>query len=282
MPRPVPKLSNCYVPLPLPQTLTAEADLVASRGEGDEARQTHSLRQLCIETDVTGAAGSSLLELGHTKVLCEVNITTSDFPSTTSINMEQGTILCKVQFASHIGVDSVTQRSQAVVPLESTVSSGKLNSETMTKEADLSYQLSSAISPAIPLEKFPKCVIVIKATILQDDGSSLSACIVAASMALMDASVEIFDVVTSSTVAIFLNQSGDAVYLADPSQVEESHAHASICIAMLPNRKEVTLWNQSGKLSSEMFNEGMKLCRDGCRTFHKFMREHWVSSSSST
>ena len=57
---------------------------------------------------------------------------------------------------------------------------------------------------------------------------------------------------------------------------------ALICLAMTPNHKEVTLWSQSGRLSSDMASHAMELCRDGCRTMHKFMRESWISSLSSS
>jgi exosome complex component MTR3 len=278
MPRPAARLSNCYVPLPLPSMGSKDDNIVALRSSrGEESRSPHSLRRLCLETSVTKALGSTLVEMGHTKVLCEVNVTTTDFPSSTTINMEEGTLLCKVQFAPHVGVDAISQQTHSVTPLESTISAGKLNSQTMTREVDLSYQLTSALLPAIPLDKFPKCVIVVKTTILQDDGSALSACITAASIALADARVELYDLVTSCTVAVVKDGEGTLVFLADPTQLEISRAQAVMCLAMLPNHKEVTLWSQSGRLTSSMANEAMDLSRNGCKTMHKFMRETWIS-----
>ena len=61
----------------------------------------------------------------------------------------------------------MSQRANVVSPLESTVSVGKLNSSTMTREAHLSSQLHSALIPAIRLEGFPKCAITVQVTILQ-------------------------------------------------------------------------------------------------------------------
>ena len=86
MPRRPAKLSNCYVPLPLPssQDDITTADIansasktnkedIAFRHDGRSAG--HELRRLCLETSViTRALGSSLVELGHTKVLAEVHI----------------------------------------------------------------------------------------------------------------------------------------------------------------------------------------------------------------
>ena len=110
-------------------------------------------------------------------------------------------------------------------------------------------------------------------------------------MALVDAQVELRDVVTSCTVAVVdksdNNNNDDDddddrwMYLADPTEREVTSSSdnvALICLAMTPNHKEVTLWSQSGRLSSDMASHAMELCRDGCRTMHKFMRESWISS----
>jgi ribonuclease PH len=304
MPRPIARLSNCYVPLPVPSSSSLLASLSSSSTtsqedgtlyrsshsvDGEDSRAAHSLRRLCLETSVTAQLGSALVELGHTKVLCEVSLTTSDYPQGTTPHMEDGLLQCQVQYAPYVGRNMVAQRTEAVAPLESTISAGKLNSELMTRESDLSFQLSSALLPAIPLEKFPKCVLRVDTTILQDDGSVLSACITAATMALVDAKVELYDVVASCTVAVLVNDTRtttvrkddetiSVVYLADPTHLELARAQAEICLAMSPNHKEVTLWNQSGRLTSSMANQAMELCRDGCRTMHKFMRERLIDS----
>ena len=297
MPRPTARLANCYAPLTLPGSAETTAEgptgISALRSgkcstsdssiSEDSPRDSHSLRRLCLETGVTGQLGSSLVELGHTKVMCEVSLTTTNYPSGIAPDMERGILYCQVEFAPSFGVNLADQMSRTAMPLDSTISSGKLTSELMTKEADLSFQLSSALSPAIPLEDFPKFVLRVDATVLQDDGSVLSACIIGASMALADARVELYDVVSSCTVAVAAeagNGGADGVaYLADPTAKESSKCPAEMCLAMLPNHKEVTLWNQSGRLAPSMANRAMELCRDGCRTMHKFMREKLISDS---
>ena len=60
-------------------------------------------------------------------------------------------------------------------------------------------------------------------------------------------------------------------YCVDPTEAETRQAGA-----VTPNHKKVTLWSQSGRLTSTMTNAAMELCRDGCRTMHKFMREVWI------
>ena len=350
MPRRPAKLSNCYVPLPLPSrdndiddadgttgTNPNENDASSSSNSSQQRRPDgrsagHELRRLCLESSVISKAmGSSLVELGHTKVLAEAHIAamsgsrnnsnTKSSISNNEATSDIGSLKCSVAYAPHIGINQVSQQSLSVTPLDGssgnhhqnndstkatavTISAGKLNQELSMRESDLSRRLTAALLPVVILEKYPKCTVVVTITVLQDDGSCLSAAITAASMALVDAQIELRDVVTSCTVAVVekaaasSNNNADNdddsddddddedrwVYLADPTQHEVTSAAsvsvALICLAMTPNHKEVTLWSQSGRLSSEMASQAMELCRDGCRTMHKFMRESWISSAA--
>jgi exosome complex component MTR3 len=148
-----------------------------------------------------------------------------------------------------------------------------MNSSTMTLEADLSCNLHAALLPSVPLEQFPKCLLTVHVTIFQDDGSALSACIVAASLALADANVELYDLVSSCAVAVLGSE-----IVADPDEDELAAADASVVLATLPNWKDVTLWQQSGKLSREQASQAVDLCQDGCRTLYRFMRQCLVES----
>jgi exosome complex component MTR3 len=348
MPRRPAKLSNCYVPLPLPSRDDETADIDDVDGTGTKNNKSpssssssdpqqrpdgrsagHELRRLCLETSVISKAmGSSLVELGHTKVLAEAHIAAANLMGSRGGNNKSsisnneatsdiGSLKCDVKYAPHVGINQVSQQSLSVTPLDGsssnnnnsnndrttatavTISAGKLNQELSMRESDLSRRLTAALLPVVILEKYPKCAVVVNITVLQDDGSCLSAAITAASMALVDAQIELRDVVTSCTVAVVEraasnNNNNDDdddddedrwMYLADPTQQEvtartsaASVSVALICLAMTPNHKEVTLWSQSGRLSSEMASEAMELCRDGCRTMHKFMRESWISS----
>ncbi len=62
----------------------------------------------------------------------------------------------------------------------------------------MSSVLEQALSPAVMLEKLPKCVVSIYVVVLERDGGELAAAITAASVALADAAVEMYDVVASA------------------------------------------------------------------------------------
>jgi exosome complex component MTR3 len=344
MPRRPAKLSNCYVPLPLPPSAAQNqgndnnnksATNSSSSNNNNKRRYDgrsagHELRRMVLETSViTRALGSSLVELGHTKVIAEVQIAAAATSNNNNSNNKSGNneasndigcLKCHVKYAPHIGIDQVSQRSRSVSALDSNSnnnnnsnntsttttntgaqqqSAGKLNQEITLRESDLSRRLTASLLPVIILDKYPKCTIIVTTTVLQDDGSCLSAAITAASMALVDARVELRDVVTSCTVAVVENTTNNSnneeeeeeedrwLYLADPTEREVTPSPSTgtvalICLAMTPNHKEVTLWSQSGRLSSDMASHAMELCRDGCRTMHKFMRESWISSLSSS
>jgi exosome complex component MTR3 len=294
MPRPAARLANCYVPLVLNENSSSSSSRQQrNSNKRMDDRQHHELRQLCLETGVVDgntAIGSSLVELGHTKVLCQVSM---NFTHPDAVP-DSGLLECKVQYAPHIGIDPSVQRSQALLPLDSNAmfSTGKLHSETMGREASLSAQLHSALVSVLQLQTLSKCALMVHATILQDDGSVLSTCITAASLALGDARVEMIDLVTSCTVAVLEDddnnkeqtamevddeESAEPIFLADPTEAERLRASAVICLAMTPNMKEVTLWSQSGRLDATHASQAIDICRNGCRTMHKFMREAWVA-----
>ena len=256
-----------------------------------------------METGITSATGSALVELGHTKVLAEVVGPTTDNQSNNNLiktpnNMDEGTLECHVTYVPNVGFPLTALVATTASSLSDHSSQpqqpsiGRMTTKIGAHEQELSSQLLASLSAAVPLRAYPKHWIVVHVTVLQDDGSVLSACTTAASLALADASVEVYDMVTSSTVAVVFPQTPtntkastttktktqSPLLLADPTYAEMAHADAIVTLSLLASWKEVTLWNQSGRLSSGTANEAISLCRDGCRTMHKFMRNALLES----
>eukprot|EP00977_Amphora_coffeiformis_P025499 scaffold20209_cov182-Amphora_coffeaeformis.AAC.9 len=272
MPRPTTRLSNCYVPQPLP---SKEAQPI-SRTD----RPTHSLRQLVIQS----SDDSCLVELGHTKVMCRVMAplyaSSPVLPPGVQLNMDQGTLHCEVKYASQIAYPTTTLLASTPSPVDHTqVPTGRINSWIMTRETELASGLHTALSAAVPLEPYPKACVLVQITVLQDDGSILPACILASTVALCQANVNLLDTITACSVAVVQQEDQSTVWWADPTLEEMLHAKAIVTLSVLPNSKEVTLWEQSGitALSPEETNRAMDLCRDGCRTMQRFVREHLIA-----
>ena len=252
-------LSNCYIP---PRT-TPQHDLsIRDNGLG-ESRSGETLRRLCLDTSVLSRAdGSSLVELGHTKVMASLTVETD---SSMSI-VEEGVLSVRVEYSAHFGMAPKAE----VTGLDGFTGRRK----QQTQAVDIEQLLHSALLPSLNLKLYPKYVLNLSLTILQDDGNVLSACCVASTLALADAQIELYDLVTCCQVVW-----SDDKLLVDPTTTESSLADASLTLAMLPSWKEVTLWQQSGFL-----NEGeraLDLCREGCKTLHKFIKNHLVEKEGS-
>lgn len=271
MTKPAIRLANCYVPLRL-----KDQNQVKHRASGDgESRRTNdSLRRMVLQSNVVGT-GSAMVELGHTKVLCRVqgpvSANSNLAPSSINFSMEEGTLYCEVKYSPNFGY------SPSVL---AAITSGDARPRPwiQSKEADLSRRVLAAISAAVPLDHYPKLALILHCTVLQDDGSVLAACCAAASIALARAHVELFDVVTTCSVALNVSEKGAIEILADPDLEEEHAATAVMTLATLPTWKQVTVWEQVGRLSPEHANEALAMCRKGCKTMHRFLRDHLLEN----
>lgn len=124
---------------------------------------------------------------------------------------------------------------------------------------------------------------------MQGGGSDFPACVTAASLALADAGVEIYDLVSSCSVAVVrkenygiqINNCDSFYLLADPTDEETQKADGIVTLSILPNWKEVTLWDQTGRLPAHLSSEALELCRDGCTTIYEFMRQCLVRPPNS-
>lgn len=279
MTKPAFELSNCYVPLELPPQEATTATKKKERQSGDDTttRTSHALRRIHIDSQVLADQGSALVELGHTKVICQVTspvyASSPLLPSSVPLNMDEGTLYCEVNYLPHASYPAARILAASATPLDQShqqFSAARISTHRYSRESDLSARLLSALQAAVPLQQYPKCCIRVLVTVLQDDGSVLSACLAAASVALTHASVELYDVVTACQVAV----REDGVLLADPDLEEEETAEAVVTLALLPNWKEVSLLEQSGVMSMAQTNQAIDLCRDGCRTMHRFVRDH--------
>jgi exosome complex component MTR3 len=67
----------------------------------------------------------------------------------------------------------------------------------------MSETMQMALAPSIQLDKIPKSSVDVFALILESGGSDLAVAITAASVALADASIELFDLVPACQVVRF-------------------------------------------------------------------------------
>eukprot|EP00562_Extubocellulus_spinifer_P007769 CAMPEP_0178507044 /NCGR_PEP_ID=MMETSP0696-20121128/20011_1 /TAXON_ID=265572 /ORGANISM="Extubocellulus spinifer, Strain CCMP396" /LENGTH=329 /DNA_ID=CAMNT_0020136509 /DNA_START=249 /DNA_END=1238 /DNA_ORIENTATION=+ len=302
-------LVDCYTPLEVPSTssVTDRATRLRSvpssskRSSGDgtsSIRSNRALRRLHLSTSILSKSdGSAVVELGHTKVLCSVHGPRSAAASSltggrVSFNAG-GTINCEVRLAPSFGLNPQTAVSAAVSSLDGRAGVGQLRSRATTQqEIELSSGLADAIAPTIRLDRLPKSVVDVFVLVLQSDGSVLPSAITAASLALADAGIELFDLVSSCSVAVIdSDEKGSSsdksnkcelTLLADPTEKELIKPRGEVTLAVLPNWREVTFWEQTGRIPPGTCTDAVELCRDGCETIYRFMRECLVMGQVSS
>uniref|UniRef100_A0A7S2A982 Exoribonuclease phosphorolytic domain-containing protein n=1 Tax=Trieres chinensis TaxID=1514140 RepID=A0A7S2A982_TRICV len=301
-------LSNCFTPLPLPPTVEAASFAVeralsrlvrstdgSCDGDGD-TRCPRSLRRLLLCKGVLSSSdGSALVELGQTKVICSVRgprpAGASSLSGGGAGDFQEGGILrCEVRFAHGFGVRPETAAAACHSSIDSAHTSGGAGggpgqtAAVAEDEVELSRQLYDAIVPAVRLEELRKSAVDLYCSVLQADGSVLPACVAAASIALADASIEMDDLITCCGAAAIAEKGkgggedredslAPLALLADPSEEETTLAVGTVTLAMLPNFREVTMWEMTGRLSQADSTAAIELCRDGCATMHRLMRK---------
>lgn len=158
-------------------------------------------------------------------------------------------------------------------------------------ETYLSRRLYEALLPSVMADdelmlNSNKMCVEVFVQVLQSDGGVFAASVMGASLALADAGVKMRDLVCASSAAVMMktgdddnNNSGEekkkkVTYhaIADPTEDEILQACGVVTIAMMPNWKECTVWDQFGKMPIEASSEAMELARDGCVTCHKFLK----------
>lgn len=307
-------LTSCYTPtasssqkhLLISKSLSTRPD---GSGNPNQTRTSNSIRRLCLDRSIlSSSTGSSLIELGHTKVICSVHgprpATSSSLISATGKKEfhSKGILNCELRYAPMFGIKPETRVETCSTNLDGyssigAFSGGSSGTNISAQEIELSSRLHDAISPSIPLDLLMKSVVDVFIMVLQDDGSVFAASVIAASLALSDAGVEIYDCVTACSVAVVPrslvvksgkedvdenDDFGDNFYLlVDPVEHEILAAEGVVTLAFMSNWKEVTFWDQTGCLPPKVASEAAEMCRDGCKIMSKFMRKCLIGSSSS-
>jgi len=276
-------LSNCYVPLPAtkpptkinpnsrPDGSTKSRSTTFINATTNTHRNSKTIRRLCIDRHIlSSSTGSSLIELGHTKVLCSVHgprpLSSSSMPNTSnsggSGGTETGTLNCQIRYAPTFGHRPETMVMESATNLDGYGGAGTMPSSstaaTLT-ESQLSARLQDAITPSVPLDLLQKNVVDVFVMVLQDDGESSVwvASVMATSLALSDAGVEIYDLVSAFSVAIIprehinlhnakvdrLSNNGNSMDVdVDDEEIDGiSKANPKYCLLADPDEDELAL-----------------------------------------
>ena len=108
---------------------------------------------------------------------------------------------------------------------------------------------------------------------IEKDGSVASALINAATLALIDAGIEMNDMVSSCSVSLHAD-----TIIVDPCATEEKSQRASAVVAVSPIRGTITFIDTSGPWTGASWNDALKTAIIACTQLDVTVRE-WLKAS---
>ncbi|XP_001606070.1 exosome complex component MTR3 [Nasonia vitripennis] len=224
-----------------------------------DSRKHKELRKMFIKLGVVSQAkGSAYIEMGQTKVICSA-FDPREIPNKTSYST-QGEIFCEFKFASF-------------------ATCKRKGHQQDTEEKEYSLIMQRALEPAVCRHEFPNFQVDVYALVLDNGGSALGAAIMGASLALANASVPMFGIVTAVTAGIY-----DDLLLLDPTDKEEALClsvakqkkltnHGIIMQAMLLQHDQISEFFLVGSMDVDCVNNSMELLSKTCSDVHPILQQ---------
>eukprot|EP00026_Physarum_polycephalum_P014604 Phypoly_transcript_15141.p1 GENE.Phypoly_transcript_15141~~Phypoly_transcript_15141.p1 ORF type:complete len:269 (+),score=38.80 Phypoly_transcript_15141:136-942(+) len=236
--------------------------LVNKAGKRLDGRDRDQLRQIFMKTGVIHAAtGSAYVELNNTKVICGVY---GPKPNTKAQEFsEQGTLFCDFKYTSF------------------SCQNERKGFASDAEEKEYSMLMLQALSVAVRLDKFPKSTVDVDVLVLQNDGAALSTAITCASLALADAGIEMYDLVSACTASATQDTKTPpegSVVVFDPTWAEEQGQTGRVVLARMPSINLISQLLMDGELDVGTVEEGVDLCIDGCDKLYSMMCDVLVES----
>lgn len=137
--------------------------------------------------------------------------------------------------------------------------------------------LLHAICPAMRRGLFPNSYVDIYITVLEHDGSILPFSIIAASLSLVQARIEMLDSVVACS-AIWAPE--QRLFLVDPS-TDEAVGQSVVTLALMPNLGQLTQLHVVGKVDIAVLSEAIATCTDAARVIYDGVVHPLLLDSSS-
>uniref|UniRef100_A0A6B2EBB7 Putative exosomal 3'-5' exoribonuclease complex subunit rrp41-like protein n=1 Tax=Phlebotomus kandelakii TaxID=1109342 RepID=A0A6B2EBB7_9DIPT len=208
-----------------------------SRKDGRKASES---RKIFVKSGVVSKAkGSAYMEVGATKVIVSV-FDPRELPRQSKYSIN-GDLYCDFKFSPFACVH-------------------RKGLQTDNEEKSLAQALKRALEPAVCRHEFPNFQVDVFANVLEDDGSALAATITASGLALADAGIPMFDVLTATNAAIL----GERI-LMDPTRQEEELSlssnspdeHGLVTLARMSTHEQISEIWQTGSLKMETLQEAI-------------------------
>lgn len=222
-----------------------------------DGRKYNELRKINCKLGVFEQAdGSAYLEMGHTNVLAAVfgphEVT------------RHGGAKIRGQASLHEKALVNCQYSQATF---STIER-KRKPRADIRSLELTNNIREIFDNVILTNLFPNSQIDIFLEVLQTDGSNMSACINAATLALIHAGIPIKDFVISCSATLI-----DDNTLIDVNHMEESASNLPVLtLSMLPKSKQIVSLESSGRVPLDIIEKIIDSAVCGCEEIHQICK----------
>lgn len=230
----------------------SKPDRLIINGRRLDGRLPDQLRPIKIEVDVLKRAdGSCYVEMGKNKVVAAVYGPREAFP-----RHIQDPSKVVVRYRYNMAPFSVEERKRPG-PDRRSIEISKVSKE--------------AFEAIIMKELFPRSVIDIFVEVLQADAGSRTACINAASVALVDAGIPVKGMLTSVAVAKV-----DGTLVLDPMKEEDNFGEADMPFAFLIRGgkiESIALLQMDGRMTREEIKEALNLAKKGAMEIYNLQRE---------
>ncbi|XP_055059898.1 exosome complex component RRP41 [Paramisgurnus dabryanus] len=225
----------------------AGLELLSDQGYRVDGRKATELRKVQARMSVFAQAdGSAYLEQGNTKALAVVYGPHETRGSRSKSMHDRAVINCQYSMATF----STAER--------------KRRPHGDRKSSEMSIHLKQTFEAAVLTELYPRSQIDIYVKILQADGGNYSACVNAATLALVDAGIPMRDYVCACTAGFV-----EETPLADLSHVEESGGGTSLSLALLPRSGNIALLQMDARLHEDHLDTLMEAAMTACKRLNK-------------
>jgi exosome complex component RRP41 len=218
-------------------------------GKRLDGRKLEELRPIEMEVGVVPRAdGSASVRFGNTRVIASVYGPRTLHPAHLR-ELTTGLLRCEYRMAPF----SVDERKSPAPDRRS---------------IEISKVTRMALEPALSLEEFPKTVIDVFIRVMEADGSTRVAGINAASLALAAAGIPMIDLVVACTGGKI-----DGKLAIDLNGAEDIGGDADVSFALIPLKKQVTLLQMDGLLTSSELKKLIGMMMDACGQIHEMQRK---------
>lgn len=229
-------------------------ELFSPEGMRVDGRRFNELRSFECSTNTHphSSDGSSYIAQGNTKILCLVRGPSDTLMTSTSNNLNASSNIEPTISVSIIQPPYAKTERKAV-------------SRTDRRLAELSIIIKRALQQTIVKKNYSRTIIEISITILQLDGGLLPACVNAATLALIDAGIAMYDYITAVNIALY-----DTFPLLDTNTLEENDL-SYLTVGIVGNTDKINLLLMEDKIPLDKLQKLIDLGISGCKNIRQMM-----------